>query len=597
MSYLVLARKWRPQTFETIRGQEHIVRALRNAITSNRIAHAYVFSGIRGVGKTSAARVLAKALNCAEGPTPSPCDKCASCTDIKAGKSVDVFEIDGASSTGVDDVRRLKEAVQYPPVKSKHRIYIIDEVHMLSTAAFNALLKTLEEPPKHVIFIFATTDPQKIPLTILSRCQQFDFKRLTLKELISLLKEISEAEGIEVDEKSLVAMASEADGSVRDAQSIFDQVISYSGKKIVYQDLKDVLGVVDRDLLMNIAAAVITRNPRAVMECVAEAEKFGYDPERFAGDLLSLFRDLSILKAVKGGENLISLSPEETETALRLLEKTSWEDAHALFDILNKGFEKLRIASRPASVLEMTLLKMTMMPPILPLSEILAKVRSHDFEPSDKNIEPCVEKPSQQIERLAVPPGVQNHHGPKKSLETSDKNICAAPEQTEPAVEAIPENTEKTLPKPFEKSQDEYSDQEESSSICAEKILEAPEAWKLLLTSIEKSSRPLWGILSVHAKLSSWDPVSSKAVILYDDPGHGFFLKPKVEEIASALKSITGHPFAVALKCETTPRLTKGESNVSEARNIRRAALSHSLVKKTTELFGGEVEEVRVVKT
>jgi len=259
MSYLVLARKWRPQSFETIRGQEHIVRALKNAITSGRIAHAYLFSGIRGVGKTSAARVLAKALNCEQGPTPEPCGKCGPCVDITAGRSVDVFEIDGASSTGVDDVRRLKEAVQYPPVQSTHRIYIIDEVHMLSTAAFNALLKTLEEPPKHVVFIFATTDPQKIPLTILSRCQQFDFKRLSLKELISLLKEISEAEGIEIDDKSLTAIAGEADGSVRDAQSLFDQVISYSGKKIVYQDLKDVLGVVDRDLMMRIAGAVLNR--------------------------------------------------------------------------------------------------------------------------------------------------------------------------------------------------------------------------------------------------------------------------------------------------------------------------------------------------
>ncbi len=281
MAYQVLARKWRPQSFEQLRGQAHIARALTNAIGSGRIAHAYLFTGIRGVGKTSAARVLAKALNCAEGPTPTPCNRCDSCREITDGKSPDVLEIDGASNTGVDDVRRLREAVRYPAVRGPYRVYIIDEVHMLSTAAFNALLKTLEEPPEHVVFVFATTDPHKIPVTILSRCQQFDFKRLSPRELTRLLGDVASAEGVSVDERSLATLAREADGSVRDGQSLLDQVISYAGNVVSYQDVRDVLGVVDRELLLGVARAVVQRDPRGVLDALAEAEQFGYDETRY----------------------------------------------------------------------------------------------------------------------------------------------------------------------------------------------------------------------------------------------------------------------------------------------------------------------------
>ena len=230
MAYEVLARKWRPQQFDDVVGQEHVTQTLKNAITSERVAHAYLFVGPRGVGKTSTARIFAKALNCEKGPTATPCDKCDSCREITAGNSLDVLEIDAASNTGVDNVRDLRENVRYAPARGPFKIYIIDEVHMLSVAAFNALLKTLEEPPAHVKFIFATTEPQKVPATILSRCQRFDLRRISMSDIVERLSEIAEAEKIEIDEDALLAIARGAEGGLRDAESALDQFIAFRGK-------------------------------------------------------------------------------------------------------------------------------------------------------------------------------------------------------------------------------------------------------------------------------------------------------------------------------------------------------------------------------
>src|SRR5512147_734901 len=244
MSYQVLARKWRPQVFDDVVGQGHITRTLQNAITSGRLSHAFLFSGPRGVGKTTTARILAKALNCAEGPTPTPCGKCDSCIETAAGTSVDVIEIDGASNRGIEHIRELRETVRYAPVGGKYKVYVIDEVHMLTNEAFNALLKTLEEPPPHVLFIFATTEPQKIPATIHSRCQRYGFKRIALAEIVLKLKEIAGKEGIVVSDMGLGMIARAAEGSMRDSHSLLDQAVSYSGMEIGDEDLQATLGAV-----------------------------------------------------------------------------------------------------------------------------------------------------------------------------------------------------------------------------------------------------------------------------------------------------------------------------------------------------------------
>ena len=257
MAYLVLARKWRPQRFEDVVGQDHVTTTLRNAIVQGRIAHAFLFSGPRGVGKTTVARLLARALNCAKGPIAEPCGKCGSCTEIAAGNALDVIEIDGASNTGVDNIRDLNEAVRYRPASGRFKIYIIDEVHMLSTAAFNALLKTLEEPPEHVKFIFATTEVHRLPPTVVSRCQRYEFKRIPMAELLTRLKKIVADEKIEASDAALFDLAREADGSMRDAQSLLDQVIVFAGKTIGEAEVRAALGVADRSVLYRMTEAVL----------------------------------------------------------------------------------------------------------------------------------------------------------------------------------------------------------------------------------------------------------------------------------------------------------------------------------------------------
>ena len=287
MSYLVLARKWRPQTFTEVVGQEHVTRTLCNAITSGRVAHAFLFTGPRGVGKTTTARLLAKALNCEKGPTPEPCNACSNCLEITAGTSLDVLEIDGASHTGVDNIRDLTEGVQYRPVKSHFRVIIIDEVHMLSNAAFNALLKTLEEPPPHVKFIFATTESHKILPTILSRCQRYDFKRIPLRELMQRLNDIVTQENLTADEVGLALIAREADGGLRDAQSLLDQVIAWSDGKITEQAVKEALGVADRQALFRVVDAILARDPAQALRLAGDLYQYGYDPRRLSRDLLN----------------------------------------------------------------------------------------------------------------------------------------------------------------------------------------------------------------------------------------------------------------------------------------------------------------------
>ena len=278
MSYLVLARKYRPQRFSELVGQEHVARTLTNAIAQGRVHHAFLFTGARGVGKTSAARILAKALSCVKGPTAEPCGVCESCLEIAAGNSVDVVEIDGASNTGVDDVRTLREGVRYLPAKGRLKIYIIDEVHMLSTSAFNALLKTLEEPPAHVVFIFATTEAHKIPTTILSRTQRYDFKLIPTARLVAHLEGILRAESIAFEPDGLRLLARQAAGSVRDGLSLLDQVIAYVGDAAISRDIvSEVLGVADRSLLVDLARHVLDRDVAATLRLLAAAVERGLD--------------------------------------------------------------------------------------------------------------------------------------------------------------------------------------------------------------------------------------------------------------------------------------------------------------------------------
>ncbi len=376
MSYLVLARKWRPQVFEEVVGQRHITQTLQNAISQGRVAHAFLFTGARGVGKTSTARILAKALNCESGPNINPCNQCTTCHEISSGTSMDMIEIDGASNRGIDEIRELRENVRYTPAKSRYKIYIIDEVHMLTREAFNALLKTLEEPPPHIIFVFATTEPHKIPATILSRCQRYDFKRIPLKEIIGSLKRVVEEEKVQIGPQGLFAIAQQSEGSLRDAQSLLDQVISYGGKDIRDEDIIEVLGLIDRKILHETIEAIANRNSERCMEIVESVYQYGYDLQHFCRELLQYFRNLILMKVSQQPEGFIELPEEELEILKKQSERFQFDHLNHLFSLLLKGEEEIAQSTFSRIMLEMTLLRMATLRTVLPIDGILKKLEN-----------------------------------------------------------------------------------------------------------------------------------------------------------------------------------------------------------------------------
>ncbi|MBM4321234.1 MAG: DNA polymerase III subunit gamma/tau, partial [Deltaproteobacteria bacterium] len=374
MSYLVLARKWRPRYFDEVAGQEHVTRTLVHAIEQDRVHHAFLFTGARGVGKTTCARLLAKSLNCHRGPTGRPCYACPSCEEISSGASVDVFEIDGASNRGIDEIRELRESVKYAPSRDRFKIYIIDEVHMLTEAAFNALLKTLEEPPGHIKFIFATTEPRKIPVTILSRCQRFDFKRIAPTELTRHLQGILDAEGVTIDAAALALIVREAEGTARDALSLLDQSIAFAGKQITYAAMLEVLGLADRSNLHQLTEALLQREATRVLELVEQVHGFGHDLARFAAELLQHLRDLVVIRTTRSPEALVQLAPAEVEALRRLVAGVDPGHLRRLFFLMLEGVREIARSSFPRLVLEMTLLRMLDLAPPLSLEPLLQRL-------------------------------------------------------------------------------------------------------------------------------------------------------------------------------------------------------------------------------
>jgi DNA polymerase III subunit gamma/tau len=374
LSYLVLARKWRPQTFSDLVGQEHVSQTLKNAIDGGRVAHAFLFTGARGVGKTSSARILAKALNCESGLSVEPCNTCSTCLEITEGNSVDVFEIDGASNTGVDDIRELRDNIKYLPSRSRYKIFIIDEVHMLTMNAFNALLKTLEEPPAHVKFIFATTEPHKVPITILSRCQRFDFKRIALPRIVARLRYIVDQEGVSVSDEALAVVARKGDGSMRDALSTLDQVLAFCGNSVADADVAALLGVVDRRLIMEACRAVLAGEVRGVLEIVARVDSFGYSMRQFCQELIDQFRSIAILRAVGDAGDLLELSEAELEELRAMGLGRPPEDLQRHLTLLLKAEGEMSHASFPRLILEMALMKMATLAPAIPVQELLARL-------------------------------------------------------------------------------------------------------------------------------------------------------------------------------------------------------------------------------
>jgi DNA polymerase-3 subunit gamma/tau len=375
MSYEVLARKWRPQVFQDVIGQEHITQTLLNAIKSDRLAHAYLFSGPRGVGKTSVARILAKAINCVEGEPGIPCNKCNSCLEITSGSSMDVQEIDGASNRGIDEIRELRGNIKYMPSSSRFRVYIIDEVHMLTLPAFNALLKTLEEPPSHVKFFFATTESHKVPVTILSRCQRFDFKRILLSEIVKQLEKIMAEEGVQISKSGLTLIAREAEGSMRDAESLLDQVVSYTGQKVEDKNIMDILGIIDRDLIFETSQAIIEGSATKCVEIVDRIYNYGHDIKEFYRALMDQFRNL-LVSLIDPQNDLLDLTDSDKKEIRRQAEMAGSEKLHQSLNFLIAREEDLRFSSHPRLVLEALMIKLCRLGEVLSFDEVIKKIEA-----------------------------------------------------------------------------------------------------------------------------------------------------------------------------------------------------------------------------
>jgi DNA polymerase III subunit gamma/tau len=380
MSYLIFARKYRPQTFEDMIGQKPVVQTLQNAIRTNRVTQAYLFSGMRGVGKTTAARILAKALNCAQGPTPTPCNVCESCVSINEDRLIDVLEIDGASNRGIDDIKALRDSFRYKPIHSRYKIIIIDEVHQLSRDAFNALLKTLEEPPPSTVFIFATTEFHKVPATIVSRCQHFEFKKISHKEIINHLMDIAKKENITISPYSLSLIAEAAEGSLRDAQSLLDQAVAFSGDVIGDDDLKEILGSISRDTLYAASGAVLEEKPEMIFTLIDGLVEGGYDLRSFYKELIEHFRNLLLARTLEKPQDLLFMSAEEWERLKAESGKASSDDFLRYLQALQQGESGLRFSSQPRIYLETLLVKLCHFKKLVPIEDLIRRLEGRATE-------------------------------------------------------------------------------------------------------------------------------------------------------------------------------------------------------------------------
>ncbi len=544
MSYLVLARKYRPQTFEQVIGQGHITQTLKNAIQSDRVAHALLFAGPRGIGKTSVARILAKAMNCEEGPTPTPCNACTSCKEVRDGMAVDVFEIDGASNRGINEIRDLRENVKYMPGHSRYKIYIIDEVHMLTAEAFNALLKTLEEPPAHVLFVFATTEPHKIPITILSRCQKHDFRRIGLEDILKHLQVVCDETGFQISEDSLRLLAREAGGSMRDALSLLDQVMAYSEGAVSDEQVLDILGAVDRKVIFDLSTALLASNVGGALDLLDGVYNHGHDLKRLTMQLVEHFRHLVIVKMGQSVDSLVDVPAHELTVMREQVKDVSLESLHQVFAAVFEAEAGIRLSPQPKIAVEMLLIKLAQLKPVASFDEIVKKL-----DRLTGNL---------QIEHHAGVPGVVREQ--------------PAPEAGQ-AFKRVPESA----PGP----------------LSHQDLLET---WQQLLSLVDREYPALVPNLE-KATMTGLSKDSLEITVT----GNSFYTaRLRDKKNMAALKNLCSQFFGRKMKItivesgKGTPR--KGQSKESDReRRLKKEALSHPIVTDALEVFKGRVVDVKIL--
>ena len=570
MTYQVLALKWRPQTFEDVVGQEHVTRTLQNAIRLERVPHAFLLTGSRGVGKTTTARLLAKALVCEHGPTPQPCGKCRFCVEVKEGRSLDVLEIDGASNTGVDNVRELRENAGYAPAAARSKIYIIDEVHMLSTAAFNALLKILEEPPAHVKFIFATTEVVKVPITIQSRCQRFDFRLLSREEILAQLKKIVTAEEIEVSDGALTAIAAAAEGSLRDSESLLDQVIAFSGRQVQEKDVAQALGLAEESTVLAFLEALVSRDGAGCIRIVDDLVGTGYDTKAFIREVLTGLRNLAVLGTSPDLADLVPASEEGTRQLRRLAGSAGPGRIQSLFDIFLRAEGDIRSTAHPRILLELAILRAVRVEEVEELRQLVERLEALGKKFPAPPVGTAVAGREESFlspprEESAPPAGVGKSAPPAPASASSGTVSEAAPDAAEAPVD---------------------SDASE-------------DLFRRIVRNIKKEGVVLGSFLE-HGRLSK---VSAEEVEIAFDEGKGFFLDTLNEPdnrtlLRRAVREETGRRTEVRLVTVGGDKKQNEKKKSRETdlkKKYRREAFEHQLIQDLLDVFKAEVVDIKLL--